>query len=157
MFGKHIIFWKIGGTLTCSGMQSYDPGSTRVLESCLLLRPPLPLNYFLDRFAGRVLVIQGKHDPLQKNSNRAHMLQANCANVSIAYLDAGHCPHDEIPDEVNKLIHDFAWSSEIASSDDSVVVTNREDTLPADAVDIIKEGVRLINEDILSSPLSKKK
>ncbi|KAH9532110.1 hypothetical protein CY35_19G072100 [Sphagnum magellanicum] len=136
---------------------SYDPGSTRVLESCLLLRPPLPLNYFLDRFAGRVLVIQGKHDPLQKNSNRAPMLQANCTNVSIAYLDAGHCPHDEIPDEVNKLIHDFVWSSEIASSDDSVVITNREDTLPADAVDIIKEGVRLINEDILSSPLSKKK
>jgi hypothetical protein len=70
---------------------------------------------------------------------------------------AGHCPHDEIPDEVNKLIHDFVWSSEIASSDDSVVVTNREDTLPADAVDIIKESVRLINEDVLSSPLSKKK
>ncbi len=68
---------------------------------------------------------------------------------------AGHCPHDEIPDEVNKLIHDFVSSSEIASSDDSVVVTNREDTLPADAVDIIKEGVHLINEDILSSPLSK--
>jgi hypothetical protein len=70
---------------------------------------------------------------------------------------AGHCPHDEIPDEVNELIHDFVWSSEIASSNDSVVVTNREDTLPADAVDIIKEGVHIINEDILSSPLSKKK
>lgn len=70
---------------------------------------------------------------------------------------AGHCPHDEIPDEVNKLIHDFVWSSEIASFDDTVVVTDKEDTLPADALDIIKEGVCLINEDILSSPLGKKK
>lgn len=38
--------------------QSYDPGNTAVLESVFLLKAPLPLNFFLDRYKGNVLCIQ---------------------------------------------------------------------------------------------------
>lgn len=38
--------------------QSFDPGSTAVLESIFHLNPPLPLNFYIDRYVGEVLVIQ---------------------------------------------------------------------------------------------------
>ncbi|BBN19275.1 hypothetical protein MPTK1_8g09280 [Marchantia polymorpha subsp. ruderalis] len=90
---------------------SYDPNSTAVLEAMFHLRAPLPLNYYLDRYDGNVLVIQGMRDPLHNSSLRASMLQAYCKNVSIQYVNAGHCPHDEVPEEVNSILVSWLKSS----------------------------------------------
>ncbi|CAM6097816.1 unnamed protein product [Calypogeia fissa] len=49
---------------------SYDPNSTAVLEAMFHLRAPLPLNYYLDRYKGDILIIQVI------------------------------CPHDEVPEDV---------------------------------------------------------
>ncbi|CAM6084786.1 unnamed protein product [Calypogeia fissa] len=83
---------------------SYDPNSTAVLEAMFHLRAPLPLNYYLDRYKGDILIIQGMRDPLHNSSKRASMLQAYCKNVSIQYVNAGHCPHDEVPEDVNSIL-----------------------------------------------------
>ncbi|KAL2609295.1 hypothetical protein R1flu_027868 [Riccia fluitans] len=90
---------------------SYDPNSTAVLEAMFLLRAPLPLNYYLDRYDGNVLIVQGIRDPLHNSSLRASMLQAYCKNVSIQYVNAGHCPHDEVPEEVNSILISWLRSS----------------------------------------------
>ncbi|KAJ7515707.1 hypothetical protein O6H91_22G024300 [Diphasiastrum complanatum] len=86
---------------------SYDPGAIAVLESLFYLRAPLPLNFFLDRYDAKVLVIQGAKDPLQNSLQKANMLKAYCKNVSVALVNSGHCPHDEIPEEVNGIIYNW--------------------------------------------------
>jgi hypothetical protein len=52
-------------------------------------------------------VCQGVRDPLHNATKRAAVLRAYCTNVTTRLLNAGHCPHDEVPDEVNALIHDW--------------------------------------------------
>ncbi|KAG0628795.1 hypothetical protein M758_1G053600 [Ceratodon purpureus] len=130
---------------------SFDPGNTKVLESIFLLRAPLPLNFFLDRYDGNVLAIQGKHDPLQKNARRPEMLQALCTNVSVKYLDAGHCPHDEFPDEVNTFIDEFVKRGPESSKRDRSIspdMANATDDDPATAAEIVEEEIKLITEDL---------
>lgn len=73
---------------------------------------------------------------------------------------AGHCPHDELPDEVNSLVHDFVVSPELASqsaSRESVkAAAGQEDTAPATAAEIIIEEIKLINEDLVATLPSQK-
>eukprot|EP00250_Pteridium_aquilinum_P010449 c19396_g1_i1 orf=104-2725(+) len=86
---------------------SHDPGAAMVLESCYCLRSPFPLNWFLDRYKGKVYVIQGAKDPLSNSTQRKALFESYCSNAVVQLVDAGHCPHDEIPDKVNKLIMDW--------------------------------------------------
>ena len=51
---------------------SADPGALGVFRSVFFLPQPRPLNYWLDLFGGKVLVLQGKNDPLQDAENRAN-------------------------------------------------------------------------------------
>ncbi|XP_024370701.1 uncharacterized protein [Physcomitrium patens] len=140
---------------------SYDPGNTAVLESVFLLKAPLPLNFFLDRYKGNVLCIQGKNDPLQKNTKRPEMLQAFCSNVCVEYLDSGHCPHDELPEEVNTLIDEFVKrglaSCDNQASSNSSGMANATDDAPATPAEIIKEELKLIIEDLESARVNKTK
>ena len=46
-------------------------------------------------------------DPLSNAKARAHELERACSNVEVELLDAGHCPHDEVPHLVNKSLLNF--------------------------------------------------
>lgn len=92
---------------------SFDPGAVILLECMFRLRKPLPINWFIDRYTGRVYVIQGVKDPLNKAIQRAQLLKDHCNNVMVELLDAGHCPHDELPEEVNRLISDWIQKSDL--------------------------------------------
>lgn len=46
-------------------------------------------------------------DPLSNAVARAKELQAACHNVRVQMLDAGHCPHDEVPHIVNDALLSF--------------------------------------------------
>lgn len=82
-----------------------DPGSLRVFSSAFYLPPPAPLNVLIrDRFAGPTLVLQGVNDPLNDARDRAKQLEELCPNVEVKRLEAGHCPHDEVPAEVNAAL-----------------------------------------------------
>jgi pimeloyl-ACP methyl ester carboxylesterase len=48
----------------------------------------------------------GKNDPWLI-PNIYHDFLKHCPTAFGKWLDAGHCPHDEIPDEINKLIITF--------------------------------------------------
>ena len=39
--------------------------------------------------------------------DRAKELKAACSNVEVELLNAGHCPHDEVPHMVNRGLLDF--------------------------------------------------
>ncbi|MQL87856.1 hypothetical protein Taro_020417 [Colocasia esculenta] len=86
---------------------SDDPGVLIVLESVFDFSLSIPLNYLLESFGGKVLVIQGMKDPLSKSKQKLDMLREHCDRVVIKELDAGHCPHDECPELVNSIITEW--------------------------------------------------
>ena len=46
-------------------------------------------------------------DPLSNAVARAKELEAACQNVQVQMVDAGHCPHDEVPHIVNAELLSF--------------------------------------------------
>ena len=46
-------------------------------------------------------------DPLSNAVARAKELESACSNVEVQMLNAGHCPHDEVPHLVNQGLLDF--------------------------------------------------
>ncbi|XP_022159837.1 uncharacterized protein LOC111026138 isoform X2 [Momordica charantia] len=83
---------------------SKDPGGLVVLESIFSFDLSVPLNYLLEGFEERVLIIQGMKDPIYNSKSMLGMLKEHCGGVIIKELDAGHCPHDELPEEVNSIL-----------------------------------------------------
>uniref|UniRef100_A0ACD5Y729 Uncharacterized protein n=1 Tax=Avena sativa TaxID=4498 RepID=A0ACD5Y729_AVESA len=86
---------------------SYDPGATTVIESIFNFNLSIPLNFLFDSFGGNILVIQGMKDPLTKSESFVSMLREHCSKVQIRELNAGHAPHDEVPDQVNSLLSEW--------------------------------------------------
>mmetsp|Transcript_30853 Transcript_30853/g.65009 ORF Transcript_30853/g.65009 Transcript_30853/m.65009 type:complete len:625 (-) Transcript_30853:460-2334(-) len=95
-----------------------DPGSPTVIASGQKLPAQRPLNEVLSErwgFAGPVLVPQGELDPLSgagRAQERAEALRVLRPHVSVIRLPAGHCPHDEAPDEVAAAICDWLPSTQ---------------------------------------------
>lgn len=88
---------------------SSDPGALGgVFKAGAYLPRPVPLNYLVDALGKPTLVLQGALDPLNDAPGRARDLARCCPNVEVVMLQAGHCPHDEVPDEVNDHLAAFA-------------------------------------------------
>mmetsp|Transcript_11061 Transcript_11061/g.30652 ORF Transcript_11061/g.30652 Transcript_11061/m.30652 type:complete len:839 (+) Transcript_11061:25-2541(+) len=86
-----------------------DPGAPIVIGSGQKLPPQRPLNEVLCAdgvargFSGPVLVPQGELDPLsgaQRAQDRAEVFKILRPGVTVTRLAAGHCPHDEVPEQV---------------------------------------------------------
>ena len=86
-------------------------------------------------FGKPTLVLQGAKDPLSNAVQRAREIEANCQNVSVTLLEAGHCPHDEVPELVNAELLRFM--------EDTVLDSNVEDQNDATSVTAAKEVVRV--------------
>ncbi|XP_057798386.1 uncharacterized protein LOC131014423 isoform X4 [Salvia miltiorrhiza] len=84
---------------------SYDPGVIFVLESIFSFDLSLPLNYLLEGFENKMLM--GMKDPLSDSKSMLAMVREHCRGVAIKEIDAGHCPHDELPSEVNLIITEW--------------------------------------------------
>uniref|UniRef100_A0A7S2G9D9 AB hydrolase-1 domain-containing protein n=1 Tax=Octactis speculum TaxID=3111310 RepID=A0A7S2G9D9_9STRA len=94
-----------------------DPGADNVIGSGQKLPPQRPLNEVLgaacnqhppiSAFTGPVLVTQGVLDPLtgpELAAQRAEQLGVLRDDVTVERLQAGHCPHDELPDDVASAV-----------------------------------------------------
>ena len=92
---------------------SNDPGAVNVLTSGAKLPTPITKNELMEGYGGRVLVATGMNDPLgggQAAKRYGMYLEvASEENGSLVRvpLEAGHCPHDEAPQEVAEAIHSF--------------------------------------------------
>ncbi|GLT40303.1 hypothetical protein SLA2020_144480 [Shorea laevis] len=91
---------------------SYDPGVLVVLESIFSFDLSLPLNYLLEGLEEKVLIVQGMKDPISDSKSKVAMLKEHCAGVTVKELNAGHCPHDELPEEVNSIICEWILTVE---------------------------------------------
>lgn len=93
--------------------------------------------------------MQGVRDPLYDATKRASVLQAYCANVTTRLLNAGHCPHDEVPDEVNALIHDWLRLAGTEPTMDTRAL-ELQFLSSEDAAGIVEGDSRLIKSDWFS-------
>lgn len=93
-----------------------DPGALGVFRSVFYLPPPRALNYLVaEKFGGPTLVLQGIKDPLNNAKLRAQELRRFCPNAEVVELDAGHCPHDEVPELVNSHLVRFIKDTVVPS------------------------------------------
>jgi len=87
---------------------SKDPNAISVLKSVFFLQKPVPLNYYLtEMYRGEVLLLQGALDPLNPAVERAELLRDLRPGVTVEIVQAGHCPHDEIPELINSRLISF--------------------------------------------------
>jgi pimeloyl-ACP methyl ester carboxylesterase len=89
------------------GINSISPLS--ICTHCRFYLPkPRALNYLVTKaFGGPTLVLQGVKDPLNDAKGRAGEIGRLCSNAEVHLLDAGHCPHDEVPEAFNEAL--AAW------------------------------------------------
>eukprot|EP00210_Caulerpa_lentillifera_P003151 g3011.t1 len=87
---------------------SKDPNALTVLKSVFFLQKPVPLNYYLSElYRGEVLLLQGALDPLNQAVELAELVEDLRPGITVEIIQAGHCPHDEIPEAINSRIMSF--------------------------------------------------
>ncbi|VVA92596.1 unnamed protein product [Arabis nemorensis] len=107
---------------------SRDPGVVMVLESIFGFDLSLPLNYLLKGFEGKTLVIQGMKDPISDPKKKVALLKELCPAMMITEVNAGHCPHDEIPEEVNLIICE--WIMKMDNGGQALKTSSQQIHLP---------------------------
>ena len=116
---------------------SLDPGAINVMMAGAKLPPPRTANELLHAtfgsaytsdtsviesvFDGPVLIAQGVLDPLNDAKDRMSRFGALRQGITAHPLQAGHCPHDELPLEMSKAI--ISWLA--STTDDRVAFINK--------------------------------
>ncbi|MFO7628541.1 MAG: alpha/beta fold hydrolase [Prochlorococcaceae cyanobacterium] len=81
---------------------SLDPGAFGVFRTVFDIPRGQPLDELFAQLACPLLLLWGIRDPWINAAGRRAAFQRHApAATSEVVLDAGHCPHDEVPDQVN--------------------------------------------------------
>ena len=86
---------------------SCDKGAAEVFASVFKSPQGEKVDRLLQQLQCPLLVIWGEADPWMNAKERGIKFRQHYPNLTEYYLEAGHCPHDEVPEKVNSLIHDW--------------------------------------------------
>ncbi len=89
---------------------SLDIGAFNVFRSVFNPSGPQgePLDSLFNKLNAPLLLLWGSKDPWMNTPKKRDLYKKYTPdNTTEVILDAGHCPHDEIPDQVNKHILDW--------------------------------------------------
>lgn len=114
---------------------SLDPGAINVMISGSKLPMPRTYNEVVaadfgqafqgqkeSTFKGPILMAQGILDPLNDAKGRSEALEKLRSGITIDPLQAGHCPHDEVPDQVASSI--ARWLE--ATREERIAMTHKQ-------------------------------
>ena len=87
---------------------SCDPGAAQVFASVFKTPQGETVDKLLEQLSHPLLMLWGEKDPWMNTQERGEKYRQYYPNLTEHYLEAGHCPHDEIPDRINQLIKDWA-------------------------------------------------
>jgi pimeloyl-ACP methyl ester carboxylesterase len=93
---------------------SCDPGASKVFASVFKTRQGERVDVLLKQMTCPLLTIWGEGDPWIDSRESGARFRQSYPNLSEHYLQAGHCPHDEVPEQVNALIR--SWVGENLSA-----------------------------------------
>lgn len=96
---------------------SCDPGAAKVFASVFKAKRGEPVNALLQKLSCPLLMIWGEGDPWMDTRERGAKFREYYPSLTEHYVQAGHCPHDEIPQQVNTLIKDWIFNGVLVSSE----------------------------------------
>lgn len=83
---------------------SCDPGAAKVFASVFKAKKGEPVDILLQKMSCPLLTIWGEGDPWMNTRERGDRFRSHYPSVTEQYVQAGHCPHDEIPQQVNAIM-----------------------------------------------------
>ncbi len=86
---------------------SCDVGAAQVFGAVFKNPQGEKLDTLLTQLQHPLLLLWGEADPWMRSRERGEKFRQYYPNLTEYYLQAGHCPHDEIPTQVNGLIRDW--------------------------------------------------
>lgn len=89
---------------------SGDPGAAKVFASVFSSPKGDTVDALLDRMQAPLLLIWGEGDPWMNARQRDDKFREHYPNLTSHFLNAGHCPHDEVPQQVNLLMRNWVLS-----------------------------------------------
>ncbi|MEB3232542.1 MAG: alpha/beta fold hydrolase [Leptolyngbyaceae bacterium] len=95
---------------------SCDPGAAKVFAAVFKAKQGEPVDQLLAQMRCPLLTIWGSQDPWMKVHERGAKFRQHYADLTEHYLKAGHCPHDEVPQQVNQLLSEWVEAKLIKSS-----------------------------------------
>ena len=93
---------------------SCDKGAVQVFASVFKTPQGDKNDVLLKQLKSPLLMLWGEGDPWMNTRERGAKFRQHYPQLTEHYLQAGHCPHDEIPEQINALIS--SWALSIAES-----------------------------------------
>ncbi|AFY41221.1 alpha/beta fold hydrolase [Nostoc sp. PCC 7107] len=89
---------------------AFDTGAFDVFVSVFSSPQGEKVDVLLQRLTCPLLLLWGEADPWMKARERSQKFRQYYPQLTEYFLKAGHCPHDEIPNQVNQLLKDWVVS-----------------------------------------------
>ncbi|WAL60019.1 alpha/beta fold hydrolase [Thermocoleostomius sinensis] len=86
---------------------SCDPGAAQVFASVFKASQGEKNDKLLQQITCPLLMLWGEGDPWINARSQGAKFRQYYPSLTEYYLQAGHCPHDEVPDQVNGLIQNW--------------------------------------------------
>ncbi|MEW6497886.1 MAG: alpha/beta fold hydrolase [Cyanobacteriota bacterium] len=100
---------------------SCDPGAHKVFASVFRSPQGENVDVLLKQLSCPLLLLWGEADPWMNAKERGAKFHQYYPQLTEHYLKAGHCPHDEVPEQINAILKD--WVFAIASTDVSEIAS----------------------------------
>jgi pimeloyl-ACP methyl ester carboxylesterase len=86
---------------------SCDSGAAKVFASVFKSPRGEKIDVLLNQLTCPLLLLWGEGDPWMNARDRGAQFRQHYPQLMEHYLQAGHCPHDEVPDQVNTLLREW--------------------------------------------------
>jgi pimeloyl-ACP methyl ester carboxylesterase len=86
---------------------STDAGAFQVFASVFKTPQGETVDALLAKLRAPLLLLWGEGDPWMKARARSDQFRAHYPQLQEVFLQAGHCPHDEVPEQVNARMRDW--------------------------------------------------
>jgi pimeloyl-ACP methyl ester carboxylesterase len=93
-------------------LPSCDAGAPKVFASVFRTPQGEKVDILLSKLTCPLLMLWGEADPWMKAAERSAKFRQYYPQLTEHFIRAGHCPHDEVPEQVNALI--ASWVGSIA-------------------------------------------
>jgi pimeloyl-ACP methyl ester carboxylesterase len=89
---------------------AYDQGALDVFVSVFSTPQGEKVDVLLKQLTCPLLLLWGEADPWMKARERSQKFHEYYPQLTEYFITAGHCPHDETPDQVNPLFRNWVFS-----------------------------------------------
>lgn len=89
---------------------SCDPGAAEVFASVFSTPQGEKVDVLLKQLTCPLLLLWGEGDPWMNAKERSPKFRQYYPHLQEYFLRAGHCPHDEVPEQVNSLLRSWVLS-----------------------------------------------